>query len=75
MHQPRVGYNDRARGSTAGGKKKGKRRSQPSEQTDPNVTIHVPKTTEERQMEKKERMKQDVCLFLVSLFRTINCFT
>lgn len=64
MHQPRVGYNDKARGSTAGGKKKGKRRSQPSAasspQVDPNATIHVPKTMEERQTEKKERMKQEV---------------
>ena len=74
MHQPRVGYNDKARGSTAGGRK-GKRRNQPSKQTDPNVTIHVPKTTEERQMEKKERMKQDVCLFSMSLFQSINCST
>jgi ATP-dependent RNA helicase DHX37/DHR1 len=67
MYQPRVGYNDRARGSTAGGKKKGKRRSKPSivtsEQVDPNAIIHVPKTVEEREMEKKERMKQEVCFY------------
>jgi ATP-dependent RNA helicase DHX37/DHR1 len=66
MHQPRVGYNDKARGSTAGGKKKGKRRFQPpaatSEQVDPNATIHIPKTMEEKELDKKERMKQEVCL-------------
>jgi ATP-dependent RNA helicase DHX37/DHR1 len=64
MHQPRVGYNDKARGSTAGGKKKGKRRNQPSivtsEQVDPNATIHVPKTMEDREKEKKEKMRQEV---------------
>jgi len=66
MHQPRLGYNAKARGSTVGGKKKRKRRGQTSgvtlEQGDPNATIHVPKTTEEKEMEKKERMKQEVCL-------------
>jgi hypothetical protein len=67
MHQPRVGYNDRARGSSAGGKKKGKRLSRlsasTSEQADPNATIHAPKTPEEKEIEKKERIKQEVCYF------------
>jgi len=64
MHQPRVGYNDKARGSIAGGKKKGKRRSKPtiltSEQVDTNATIHVPKTMEDREKEQKEKMRQEV---------------
>jgi ATP-dependent RNA helicase DHX37/DHR1 len=63
MHQPRVGYNDKARGSTAGGKKKGKHRHQfsnvTSEPVDPNATIYVPKTIEEKELEKK-RLKQEV---------------
>lgn len=68
MHRPRVGYNDKARGSTTGGKKKRKRRHQPSAvasleklEVDPNVMIHLPKTKEERDLERKERVKQEVC--------------
>lgn len=64
MHQPRLGYNAKARGSNAGGKKKGKRRIQasgePSEEVDPNATIHVPKTMAEKEIERKERVKQEV---------------
>lgn len=66
MHQPRVGYNAKARGSTAGGKKKGKRKNPTPgttlEQTDSNGAIYVPRTTEEKEMERRERMKQEVCL-------------
>ena len=66
MHQPRLGYNAKARGSTAGGKKKGKRTSQASgttsEQADPNAAIHVPKTMGVKEMERRERMKQEVLL-------------
>ncbi|KAF7982902.1 hypothetical protein HWV62_25164 [Athelia sp. TMB] len=64
VHQPRVGYNDKARGSVAGGRKKGKRHSKtsapPTEQSDPNVIIHIPKSSEEKDLERRERVKQEL---------------
>lgn len=64
-HQPRVGFNDKARGSVAGGKKKGKRTKAspagPSVAPDPNVVIYVPKSSEVKELERKERVKQEVC--------------
>lgn len=57
-------YNAKARGSTAGGKKKGKRPifTQDKDAEDPNAAIHVPKSEQVREMEKREKMKAEVHL-------------
>lgn len=64
MNQARLGYNAKARGSVAGGKKKGKRRTQAapliSGQADPNACIHVPKSMDEKEAERREKVKQEV---------------
>lgn len=61
MHQPRIGYNAKARASTAGGKKKGKEKRK-KHQTDgeSNAPIYVPKSDEQKDRERKEKIKQEV---------------
>lgn len=57
-------YNSKARGSTSGGKKKGKRPifTQDKDAEDPNASIYVPKSEEVKEMEKREKMKAEVCI-------------
>ncbi len=63
----REAYNAKARGSTAGGsRKKGKpkkknKAEQNEEEIDPNAAMIAPKTEESREMERKEKMLQEVC--------------
>lgn len=71
MHQPRIGYNAKARGSIAGGKKKGnqkQRRGQGDEgdrDGGPNAPIYIPKSEEEKERQRKERVKQEVSSIIV----------
>ena len=65
MNHPRERYNALARRSSAGlSRKKGKRQktiaSHPSETCDTNVAIHKPKTEDEKELEKKERLRREV---------------
>lgn len=62
---PRERYNAKARQATAGGsKKKGKIiRNQPAGDTsEANVLFHTPKTKEEKELDRKEKLKQEVRL-------------
>lgn len=60
-------FNSKARRSTAGSRKKGKqRRKQKDEESmkideDSNAAILVPKTKEQKEQERGERVKQEVC--------------
>ena len=63
----REAYNAKARGSTAGGsRKKGKAKKKTraeqngEEQIDPNAAIITPKTEESREIERKEKLLQEV---------------
>ena len=61
----RESYNAKARGSTAGSRKKGKPKKkskleQPEEQ-DPNAAVITPKSQEDKGREKKEKLLQEVC--------------
>ncbi|KAH7928402.1 P-loop containing nucleoside triphosphate hydrolase protein [Leucogyrophana mollusca] len=62
MNHVREKYNARARQSTAGSRKKGKRRvaKVSGEIADVNATIHVPKTKDEKERERKERLVQEL---------------
>lgn len=62
-------YNAKARQATAGGSKKkgkvGKRKPHIDDKTqdsDPNALFHTPKTNEEKELDRKEKLKQEVCL-------------
>lgn len=63
----RAAYNAKARGSTAGGsRKKGKPKKKPKaeqneEQNDPNAAIITPKTEESKEIERREKLLQEVC--------------
>lgn len=65
----RESYNAKARGSTAGGsRKKGKPKkksqasqSQASVESDPNASIITPKSEEEKDKDRKEKLLQEVC--------------
>lgn len=66
---PRERYNAKARQATAGGSKKkgkiGKRNLHINDKTpdsDPNALFHTPKTNEEKELDRKEKLKQEVCL-------------
>ncbi|KAF8917814.1 P-loop containing nucleoside triphosphate hydrolase protein [Mucidula mucida] len=58
---PRERHNAKARQSTAGSRKKGKMRkhSSPTD-VDPNAAILVPKTAEERELDRKEKLRQEL---------------
>jgi ATP-dependent RNA helicase DHX37/DHR1 len=59
-------YNSKARQSTAGARKKGKlkrgSRSEAEEPADCNAAIITPKTKEEKEIERKEKLLQEVYL-------------
>ncbi|KAK0504014.1 P-loop containing nucleoside triphosphate hydrolase protein [Armillaria luteobubalina] len=58
---PRERHNAKARQSTAGSRKKGKRKRQDDTETgDANALIHVPKTSEERELTRREKLKQEL---------------
>lgn len=64
MDRSRQRYNARARQSTAGShKKKGKRKSKQidqSEQPDPNAEIVMPKMLEQKELDRKEKLREEV---------------
>ncbi|GAW05713.1 P-loop containing nucleoside triphosphate hydrolase protein [Lentinula edodes] len=64
---PRERYNAKARQATAGGSKKkgkiGKRNPHINDKTpdsDPNALFHTPKTNEEKELDRKEKLKQEL---------------
>ncbi|KAK7056793.1 putative ATP-dependent RNA helicase DHR1 [Paramarasmius palmivorus] len=58
---PRERYNARARQSQAGSHKRKKHNKGNTEETpDANTIIHVPKTKEEKELDRKERLKQEL---------------
>ncbi|KAK0464536.1 P-loop containing nucleoside triphosphate hydrolase protein [Desarmillaria tabescens] len=58
---PRERHNAKSRQSTAGSRKKGKRKRQDvTEIGDANALIHVPKTNEERELTRREKLKQEL---------------
>ena len=67
-HVPRK-FNAKARQSTAGSREKGKLKrkredGQPVavEGDDPNASIIVPKTKDQKEWERKEKLRQEVCV-------------
>jgi hypothetical protein len=69
----RESYNAKARGSTAGSRKKGKpkkkSKSEQLEQQDPNAAILTQKSQEDKDKERKEKLLQEVCFSVMK-----NCF-
>ncbi|KAJ3854045.1 P-loop containing nucleoside triphosphate hydrolase protein [Lentinula lateritia] len=64
---PRERYNSKARQATAGGSKKkgriGKRSPHINDETqdlDPNALFHAPKTNEEKELDRKRKLKQEL---------------
>lgn len=57
-------HNAKARQSTAGQRKKGKRKANTSllkePEHDPNVEVIVPRSEEQKELDRKERLKQEV---------------
>ena len=77
MNHTRVKYNAKARRSTAGSgsKKKAKQpRTQDgdsnSKPLDPNAIIHIPRTKEEKEDDRKDRLRQEVCS---EAFELLSC--
>jgi ATP-dependent RNA helicase DHX37/DHR1 len=69
MSQVPKKFNAKARQSTAGSRKKGhlKRKREEGqvvqmEEADPNASIFVPKTKEQKEQERKEKLRQEVCV-------------
>ncbi|KXN93411.1 Putative ATP-dependent RNA helicase PB1A10.06c [Leucoagaricus sp. SymC.cos] len=64
MPQTRQEYNAKARRSTAGTRKKGKvkkrKRSSQADDANPNAEIVVPKSTQEKELDKRERMREEL---------------
>ncbi len=57
-------YNAKARRSTAGTRKKGKlkrRKEQQTEDTNTNAEITVQKSAQEKELDKRERLREEVC--------------
>ena len=69
MRQVRERYNARARHSRPGSLKKGKR-TVLAETPDPNAEILVPKSREQKEKERKERLVQEVS----RNYRGVVCF-
>jgi len=61
---PRERYNAKARHSAAGSHKKSKRKNSTGgvNVQDVNKEVHIPKTKEEKEIDRKERLKQQVRL-------------
>jgi ATP-dependent RNA helicase DHX37/DHR1 len=69
MSQIQKNFNAKARASTAGSRKKGKLKrkrneGQPAqiEEDDPNASILIPKTKEQKDQERREKLRQEVCI-------------
>ena len=66
MHTLRERHNAKARQSTAGQRKKGKRKASSAAvkgpEYDPNSEIIVPKSEEQKELDRRERLKQEVRL-------------
>ena len=67
MNRSRIRYNAKARRSSAAPKKKKRNNSETKpgsdfdvDTPDPNVTIHTPRTKEQKENDKKERLRQEV---------------
>ena len=70
MHRPaRQSYNAKARQSTAGGRKKGKRNTKAPDSTklvqDPNAEIISRKSDEQQELDRRERLRQEVCNHII----------
>lgn len=64
MHTPRERHNAKARQSTAGQRKKGKRKATSivkDPDYDPNAEIIAPKSEEQKELDRRERLRQEVC--------------
>lgn len=77
-HIPAESYNAKGRQSTAGSRKKGKLKKkskiQPGEsEIDVNSVIHVPKSKEEKELERKERLRQEVRAYRKALLLLRLC--
>ncbi|KAL0069776.1 putative ATP-dependent RNA helicase DHR1 [Marasmius tenuissimus] len=59
---PRERYNARARQSQAGSHKRKKKSQAPVQETsaDPNSLVHIPKTKEEKETDRKDKLKQEL---------------
>jgi len=65
MSHAREQFNAKARQSSAGSRRKSKRKrveGQPVGEDDPNKSILVPKTKEQKEQERKEKLRQEVCV-------------
>ena len=62
MDRKRVLHNAKARQSTAGSRKKGKKpqKTKSTDQYDPNAAIIVPKSEEQKELDRRERLRQEV---------------
>lgn len=65
MNRPSVrqGYNAKARHSTAGQRKKGKRRNNVATaetELDSNAAVLAPKSDEQKELDRRERLRQEV---------------
>lgn len=81
MNRPvRQGYNAKARQSTAGSRKKGKRKAKVPEATepaqDPNAEVISRKSDEQKELDRKERLRQEVrpTYFLYSAFLDVPVY-
>lgn len=62
MPPVRQEFNAKARRSTAGTRKKGKLKKRKQEDdADPNVEIITPKNAQEKELNKRERLREEVC--------------
>ena len=76
MNRTRERFNAKARQSTAGShKKKGKRQNKgrdslgTQESSNPNAEIVVPKTEEQKELDRKEKLKQEVYSDYISILQ------
>lgn len=76
MNSTRERHNAKARQSTAGQRKKGKRKASSSNikepEYDPNAEVIVPKSEEQKELDRRERLKQEVCTFDYGVCREID---
>jgi ATP-dependent RNA helicase DHX37/DHR1 len=61
---PRERFNAKARQSTAGSHKKQKQKQSKSDTVDPNEEVYIPKTNEEKESDRKQKLKQQASPFL-----------
>lgn len=73
MNRP-PGYNAKARGSVAGSSKKRKRSTRDADEikADPNADIYVPKSEKEKDIDRKEKLLQEVGWTDIRLLPRLN---